>query len=559
MSTQLVISEVEKFLADKAPAVLCIRGKWGVGKTYTWNDLVSKAAANKRVGFPRYSYVSLFGVGSLYELKTAIFENVITFDDGYKKADLSTLDSFINSHLGSWRKLARHVTSNPLVGKFFSVDTSAMLSFMSIRGQIVCFDDLERRGKNLEIGDVLGLASFLKTERNCKVILLLNDERLDCSARKVFDGYLEKVVDLSLAYAPTAAESTKIAIAGDDTLSRAIVERCNALAISNIRVIKKIEHLARIAEPLLLKYGQSVLTQAISTLALFGYAHAQPGEAPSVEFLTTKKLESSFTLEDVKNANEQEAAWNALLDDYGYTWTDEFDLALADGVKNGYFNPERIAKYAEPLHEKALAQEAEGSFTDAWRGFHDSFADDGDRVLDGIYASFMKNYKYITPGNLAGTIGVFKELGRSKQAAEMLQEYMNNRREDREFFDLDEYPFRDSITDQDVIDAFRAKRETLEPTRDVSALLLSLKDGWSDETIAALIATPVEEFRKALKAASGANLRQMISAGLRFDRVVGATEEMREIPRRVKSALALIGEESKINARRVSKYIVQQR
>ena len=35
MSTALVEKEIERFLASPEPEVLCLRGKWGVGKTYS--------------------------------------------------------------------------------------------------------------------------------------------------------------------------------------------------------------------------------------------------------------------------------------------------------------------------------------------------------------------------------------------------------------------------------------------------------------------------------------------------------------------------------------------
>jgi len=44
---------------------VCIRGEWGVGKTYIWKSGLEKAQRAKNVGLHRYSYVSLFGVNSL--------------------------------------------------------------------------------------------------------------------------------------------------------------------------------------------------------------------------------------------------------------------------------------------------------------------------------------------------------------------------------------------------------------------------------------------------------------------------------------------------------------
>jgi hypothetical protein len=36
VSLVVVEQEIRRFLSDPAPEVLCIKGKWGVGKTFGW-------------------------------------------------------------------------------------------------------------------------------------------------------------------------------------------------------------------------------------------------------------------------------------------------------------------------------------------------------------------------------------------------------------------------------------------------------------------------------------------------------------------------------------------
>src|SRR5262249_3975117 len=205
VSVQLVNGEITKFLSTAEAGVLCIRGKWGVGKTYTWDRALEEAQRAKKVGVHRYSYVSLFGVDSIEDLKSAVFENVVTLGSGVRKADLNTLDEFISSNIGPWRKLARLFQQSGLV-RSYAGGAAGALSFLTIRNQIVCIDDVERRGKGLDIGDVLGLTSFLREQRSCKIALILNDERLDPEQKQRFEGYLEKVVDVSLLFQPTPSE-----------------------------------------------------------------------------------------------------------------------------------------------------------------------------------------------------------------------------------------------------------------------------------------------------------------------------------------------------------------
>lgn len=554
VSISVVNNELSKFLKSKNPEVLCIRGKWGVGKTYAWNEQLKQAHGCSEIALPRYSYISLFGINSLDELKLSIFENVVTLSDGRLKADIKTLDAFIHSNLGPWRKLTRLAQSIPYVRSFIGGDASALLSFLTIRDQIVCFDDLERRGQRLDVGDVLGLVSFLREQRVCKVVLILNDEALTGEAKTTFETHLEKVVDLSLVYEPTATESVSIALKGSDPVSRRIAELCPSLGISNIRVIKKIERMVRAIEPMLEKYDEDVFRQASSSLVLFCWSHDQPSEAPTLEFLTGKHARQFFGPRKDETLSEEEAAWSALLKAYGYTYTDDFDLALIQGVRDGYFDPAQIEKHAQESHDKVIATKAGGSFSDAWRLYQDSFADNQEEVLDALYDSFMKNFRYITPPNLNSTVMLFKNLGRHEQAIEMLKCYVDNRNEPRSFFDLADFPFRGDISDPDVNQAFAAKCAELEEKLDLHAMLLALKDSWNDKMITELATVSVAEYRKAFKETTGVDLHKMVAGVLQFDRIVNASVEMKEISKRAKNALQLIGEESAINARRVTLY-----
>src|SRR5689334_10262907 len=93
MSTKVVESEIRRFLSSEEPEVLCISGRWGVGKTFAWNRYLKEAQLQKTIALKRYSYVSLFGVNSLEELRYSIFENTINSADIGIEPSLETLRS----------------------------------------------------------------------------------------------------------------------------------------------------------------------------------------------------------------------------------------------------------------------------------------------------------------------------------------------------------------------------------------------------------------------------------------------------------------------------------
>ncbi|MBB6305022.1 P-loop NTPase fold protein [Rhizobium leucaenae] len=555
MSVELVKEEISEFLRRVEPEVLCIRGKWGVGKTYTWAKQLELTQKASKVGLHRYSYVSLFGVNTLDELKFAIFENVITLSEGVKKADLATLDAYV-SKLGSWRKLTRIASSLPVIRNVVGTDATSLVSFMTIRDQIVCIDDLERRGQKLDVSDVLGLISYLREQRNCKIVLILNDEQLDGDNRRDFEKNLEKVVDVSVIYEPPPEVSAGIAVSETDPVSQDVRERCVVLGITNIRVMKRVLRFAMAIQPMLKDFDPDVLKIAISSITLFSWSHDQPEQAPSLTFLKSKTMDK-FGLQSKDNVSPEEAAWNSLLEAFGYTWTDDLDLVLMDGVCDGYFDPERVKKAAQAVHDRIVATKADGSFEEAWRSYHDSFDDNQKEVLDGLRESFQKNVQYISPTNLNGTVKLFKELGRAEQADELLDYYMAHRKEDRRFFDLDENPFGDNVDDEDVRAAFGERATEAEETRDLAAIMIAIKGGWDEGQLTALATAPIDEYRKAFKSHSGQDLRRMLANVFQFDRIVNATDVMQEIPRRAREALKQIGSESAINARRVARFGVK--
>lgn len=78
MTTTLVKAEIARFLKSTLPEVLCIKGKWGVGKTFAWQQFLKQASSSGSVGLGHYAYISLFGLNSLDALKNAILENSVT-------------------------------------------------------------------------------------------------------------------------------------------------------------------------------------------------------------------------------------------------------------------------------------------------------------------------------------------------------------------------------------------------------------------------------------------------------------------------------------------------
>ncbi len=238
---------------------------------------------------------------------------------------------------------------------------------------------------------------------------------------------------------------------------------------------------------------------------------------------------------------------------------DEFDLALLEGVENGFFDPELIEKHAAKLDKAFKVQAREGSYKDAWSTYHGSFDCNDKEVTDTLYASFKKNIQIIAPINLSGTVRLFKGLGRSDEAEELVQLYVMEREEDREFWDLANHVFPGDKVDPDVETAFEKKLESLIAKFDPVAVLLKIaeQDSWHTRDVQKLASLSSDDYYNIFKSRSGSDLTSVVKAALQFGRIGNATPPMQEIFNRAREALARIGKECPINARRVRKYGIE--
>ena len=556
MSIHLVENEIRRLLSSKEPEVVCISGHWGVGKTYAWERYLKEAHKRQNgIALKSYSYVSLFGINSLDELKYSIFANGIGTDIIGTEPSLETFKTNIVAMSSRFGKAALHLLQQiPFWKNKFGGPSP--LWFMSVSKAIVCLDDIERRGDKLSLRDVLGLVAHLKEQKQCKVIMILNDEKL-VKDHQDFRAYFEKVIDVSLRFNPTPAESIAIALLPEGDINKLIGTYCIELGISNIRLIKKIERAVNVVTPILHIYDKHILDQAVKSLALLGWCVYEPGKAPDVAYVKTFNA-YMIGMDRGEEVDETETSWNNTLRSFGFASMDEMDLTLLDGIRDGYFNEELLKSQASKKNKDIKDGNASDAFRQAWELFHGSFDNNKAVVLDGILASFKQNIGIITPLDLNGTVVLLKDLGRPEQAAEIIELYVASKLNSRDMFDLDNGPHDRYIRDPDVRAAFRAKLDAFEDNRNPVDILLSIasENGWSQADSKLLSQLTVDDYYQMFKTHKNDTMQRLIDACLFFEK---GTDASTVIAARAKEALERIGAESDINACRVRRYGVRRK
>jgi len=559
MSIEIIRSQINAFLNSDTPEVMAIRGKWGVGKTYFWKQMLKEAHERDHIKLYKYAYVSLFGINSLEAMKLSIFEQVVDKELIGKEASIETFKSNAENLLKSLGRKSVHIFQGiPLVKTFGTAIDS--ISFLSLRGVLICIDDFERKGDNLSAKDVLGLVSILKEQKKSKVVLILNDESFEGKAKDDYKIFREKCIDIELVFDPSATECSSIAIIGQDNVSIKLREFTDKLGINNIRIIKKIERIGRLLEKSLSKFQAEVLNQALQSLCLYSWCYFTSNDI-SPDFNYVKNIGNKMfdIFDDKKDETDEEKQWKAILREFGYQITDEFDLQIAKTVETGFINHQDLLPAAEQLNNQIIATKSENSLRDAWRIYHDSFGDDEELLVESIKQSVLKHAKYISPSGLNASVRLLRDLERDVLADELVEHYVTTRKDEVKLFDLSNYPFRGDISDPKINAEFQKISNESKKKLTIKEVLerISGTNGWGAEDERVLAKATFEEYYQVFKHEKGDHLSIYIDKCLQFGRFVNASETGKKIAENATKALKIIGKESRLNARRVSKFGVK--
>lgn len=558
MSVEKIEQQVLDFLSSPSPGTISIRGAWGVGKTHAWKEYIKQAQSeNKLENNERYSYVSLFGIDSLQDLKFQIFQQAIpTKMIGEEVTIKSFGENVLQLSESFGRKSFRSLFQLPYITKFS--DSLEAAAFLSVGKSLICIDDLERRGKNLSMTEVLGLVSLLKEEKGCKVVLIHNEDVLDKDDQAEFVKYREKVIDSEFKYRPSPSECASIAFSGKCDFHNDLIRNCKKLEIDNIRILKKIEGLAKHLMPHVQDFDPEVSSQSLHTLCLYTWCFYSPDDvSPKYDYVTNITT-WMMGLADNDKYTEEQKQWNAALQNYGYVLTDELDLAIGHLIETGYINEEDFYRAASKKNEEVIASKGDKSFRDAWDIYHNSFRNNGDEVIKVLFEALKKWVKYVSPLNLQGTVSVLRELQRKDLADEAIEYYIEQRKNETGLFDLQEYPFSGDISDEAITNRFKETFESISgiktPSLEEVVSKIADKDGWSQKDEQILATATAKDYYKLFKLTEGSHLSKYINACLQFGRLGNASEQQKEISNTAISALKMIGKESPINKLRVKKH-----
>lgn len=516
MSASLVEHQIRTFIKDKQPGVLCIKGRWGVGKTFTWQKWHKEELGLGTAGLPRSSYTSLFGLNSLEELRRSIFENT-EVSDAFLASDTVTVGQSIGERVYGYVRKKGSLVDLTMAATRRKDTTEALfrIGFLSVRNQLVCFDDLERAGEKLPIRDVLGLASMLKEQRGCQVVLLLNDEQLEVQARQELERQLEKVVDVSLVFDPTSEEAARIALAEGDWVSDLLRDRVVKLGITNIRVIKKVERLARALNRHLAGLEQAVAESAIKTAVIAGWAHLQPDIAISLA-----EIERFNPYDPSTHLASDERETRRRLIEYGFGGVDELAAAVIEGVKKGFFNIEDVRAAGERLQAELATAEKNPMVRAAWKLYRESLQADDQVILNALENSSRTEIRTIDVPSFDAILSILRRHRGNRRADRLVALFIGrNENLPRVIEDSDAMELA-MLHDERLKRAIGAAKVTQRDDRDPLEVIrhVAKSSSFSDADARLIRNLHVAEVEELIRRADGPDLRRVIEWALRLSR-----------------------------------------
>jgi len=561
MTIDIVEERLDSLLTAKIAKVLLLTGGWGAGKTHQWKQALQRAAAANNL--PRYAYVSLFGLTSLAEVRKRVAEETIAAFKLPGKTD--TVGETIEE--GGWKlkplQIIKLLPVIPYLGKLEGLANE--LSFSTVRNAVICFDDLERGGASLRLADVFGLASFLKEERNCKVVLISNEEKLNSEGKDDLLRYLEKVVDETVHFAPTSNEACEIALGVTPDLARLLLqEQINKLAISNIRVISRLSNMAAELAVILEGLHERVLQEAIQTLVLFGAAHFLPTDGfPPVDHLM--KLggnDWSGYFRDAKKAGEETeedrklAAWDAQLSRYGYGHTSPFDAEIGGSVQRGYFARSVLIPLAQLLSENHDAQTLQAEYREAWAKFWNSLNGNGEQLLRELHDVTIKAIGVIGPGDLQPAFEVFSQAGQPEVAGDFLDRFIAiNQHRPIIFAQVDD-AFCGQFSGV-FADKLRAENEKHKAKPSIEEALdrIDFDSSWNSNDIRIVSKADAGELERLLHSSEGQLFRARLRTLLRIGTMQNAEDDDKRVSEQTLEILKKLARDDPIIAIRMRRFI----
>lgn len=570
MTYQRTRESLIESLADET-TTLCIHGAWGSGKTHLWREVEKNALPDRWKG--RVAYASVFGANSLAEIK--------------QRACLSAAESYVNrplvtptiveelrgrypTHVDAvarrlvglktrfgeeWTSLMRLFgRTGPLAeanAPYFARVVTSLATDGFFSQRLIVLDDIERLGKDLPIDALIGWVDYLTESRECKVLLILNEDEIPGEGQKeVWTRYREKVIDRDVALTITPTEAVRLASAGITLADiEGVVRDAEALQLTNIRVIKRA---MAILDRLDHKFGilrRGLERAAASSVVMLTAAHynAIP-DGPDIPYILGRGEFAAF-VEAQNGGDEQERRWAALLSRYHWSHVDDFDRAVVKLLDTGLVDDDLFESHFTSWEQDLRIEGARTRLRAAGAVIHRNFSRTDQDALDALMG-LLPDVPLYGLADILNILALLHGLDHDTQAAEFRNQWLELLR--RGDIRMSEDGFESSIQslgnlDEELIARTREILKSRSELPGLSEVLMSIRrsGGWSERDIAVLRAATVDDYVAMLTTSTNDDLHDVLQQCMQW--VSNPPEGTRESMERFVQACRIVASRSSTN------------
>jgi len=560
----------DSFFSGEAK-VAVIKGEWGVGKTYFWENYISNRIKSGNLSQVAYSYISLFGCSSLDDVRKNIFHKAkeIHNDDSLDKSfaqeftestSLFSKAPWIKHGLEKAHKkapllgwLSKNAQNIPVVGKFSSIISS--LEYSLVKNYVVCIDDMERKGSGLSVKEVMGLTDELAQRKSCKVILIFNESTLDDETDKSqFESYREKVVDIEIHHNPTSKENLSCIFPTTFPRLHVLESVVSNLDIKNIRVLRKLKWAYESFSPFL-GSDERIVDEFIVHSTLLFWSYYIRDEVLTYDILKEQLSNCSwvsYLLDKDRDIPEGEKKYRSLASSMLLS-SSVLDVHISFFLENGYVDEGSLKETIHEFEERLKVDSVSARLSKAWSIYSGSFQNN----LDELKAAFKEILDHEIPrlglAQFSAVIDILEEF--KEDISPYIEDYLKEHSEQLKAIDAGHHWGMGQVKSVALNEKIKElQKESKDYSLDDVSTKIATNTSWGAEETNFLYSLTKQDYIDWIKS-NPEDITTKIKSGLLLFRNLRSSgsegEKYKVIAENIVNALKEIAEESELNKMRV--------